>query len=156
MNLWLSFNLPVKANGLKVDIDLNKISVDNIVQKPQVTRFKYIKEIKKTDTGIEMYVDYKGDNNFAKIPGEMIIQKNTLEFISSSKKPSLNITIQVEKSNGMVRINADVDYNFGVLDKCPEEFDTMDDFVQALVKKVFIAPITSYALEIKKEENENN
>ena len=44
----------------------------------------------------------------------------------------------------------------GVLDKCPEEFDTMDDFVQALVKKVFIAPITSYALEIKKEENENN
>jgi len=155
MNVWLSFNLPVKANGIKVDINLNKISIDNIVQKFQVTGFKYIKEIKKTDMGIEMYVDYKGDNNFVKIPGEMIIQKNRLEFISSSKKPSLNITIQVEKSNGMVRINADVDYNFGI-DKCPEEFDTMDDFVQALVKKVFINPIATYALEIKKEENENN
>jgi hypothetical protein len=103
-----------------------------------------------------MYVNYKGDNNFAKIPGEMKIQKNRLEFICSSKKPSINVTIQVEKSNGMFRIDADVDYNFGMLVKFPEEFDTMEDFVQALVKKVFIVPITTYALEIKKEENENN
>jgi len=156
MRVRLSFILPVKADGLKVDIDLNKISVDDIVQELQFTEFKYVKEIKKTDTGIEMYVDYKGDNNFAKIPGEIKIQKDRLEFICSSKKPSLNITIQVEKSNGMFRINADVDYNFGMLVKFPQEFDTMEDFVQALVKKVFIVPITNYALEIKKEENGNN
>jgi hypothetical protein len=35
MRVRLSFILPVKADGLKVDIDLNKISVENIAQELQ-------------------------------------------------------------------------------------------------------------------------